>query len=308
MKTKTLFLGLLIGIFSKASADTLPANIWLISPILHIQKPAFAEVKNVQNEVFKDVDLLKLDQHNLKDVFPVSNSPWFNQNTEWKEIVPDGGKVEIDNPSSENISLRYACTYLWVEKWTSLKLELKSNQMLRVWLNDTEPGVKTSIESNSDKPGRFTKELKLERGKHKLIVKTIQFPNDSVKWTMSSALIADSLSLGGIVSFENNPTNRKHISHIMHGTRATGVRLSHDAKNYTISLRTTKPGGENSESWTEIRQSQNDKMVYTLQHAKISQIQWLPMSNRISFVAISGKDRIVTLLNVETLTTEPLFS
>jgi dipeptidyl aminopeptidase/acylaminoacyl peptidase len=308
MKATLLISVILLLSSIRLNADTLPINKWLVSPSVNIQKPAFAEMKNTQNEVFKETALLKYEHHNLLEIFPENQMSFFGHKGLWMEKNAEKGAIVIQKQQPENIEGVYLCTYLWVERWASLKIEMKSNQMLRVWLNDSELGVKTTVETNPDKPGKFTKELKLERGKHKIMVKSLHFPSDSCIWGLSSSIITDSTVQADVLKIETTPTNRKHITHIMHGTRATGVKLSADAKYYTISYRNNKPGGENSESWTEVRRTADDNLVYSFQHAKVSQIQWLPISNRLSYISSVGKERFLYLLDVAKLTTEIVFT
>lgn len=306
MKTTLLYMFVFLTTSLSAMSDTLSVQSWLVSQPQIVKKPIFSDTKNTQNETFKNADLLKYDNFDIQSITPKENE-LFNQTGVWSVKILTDNTLNIVNSDTSEIGVNYVGTYIWVERWMKLKLEIKSPQMMRAWLDDSEIGTKQTTESSIEKQGKISKELKLERGKHKLMIKTLHFPSDSCQWSISASVIIDSTIAPENIRVETDPTDRKNISHIMHGTRCSGVKLSPDAKYYSISYRITKPGGENPESWTEIKRTNDDNLIFSFQHSRISQLQWLPKSNRLSYIVSVGKDKHMYVFDVEKLTSERLF-
>jgi Tol biopolymer transport system component len=88
--------------------------------------------------------------------------------------------------------------------------------------------------------------------------------------------------------------------------KISNVSLSHDGKYYAISYRQSQPPGDESESWTEIKRSDNKQLVHSFRHARVSQIRWLPNSNRISYVASQKEKSTIYLFDLEKGKIRPL--
>ena len=178
--------------------------------------------------------------------------------------------------------------------------------MLKAWLDGEEIGSKTKIDEDAEKIGKVSKNLKLERGKHLLIIKTLMPASKELAWSLSASLeIKEPYEVSDIET-SLDPANRKNIYHLMDGVKISNVSLSHDGKYYAISYRQSQPPGDESESWTEIKRSDNKQLVHSFRHARISQFSWLPNSNRLSYRASQKEKSTIYLFDLENGENRPL--
>jgi hypothetical protein len=178
--------------------------------------------------------------------------------------------------------------------------------MLKAWLGGEELGSKTKIDEDGEKIGKVSKNLKLERGKHLLIIKTLMPAGNELDWNLSATLeIKEPYEVSDIET-SLDPANRKNIYHFMDGVKISNISLSHDGKYYAISYRQSQPPGDETESWTEIKRSDNKQLVHSFRHAKVSQIRWLPNSNRLSYGASQKEKSTIYLFDPEKGEIRPL--
>ncbi|HON19184.1 MAG TPA: S9 family peptidase [Salinivirgaceae bacterium] len=299
-----LLLVLLTGGFS-AIADTVSVNQWWESNSFPIPKPFFSNTKNVDNQSFADSDLLTYDHHELSWLKPGSEESMVK--VRWEKRI-DADTLILGETNTNLPAIRYVAFYIEVGRWMKSKLEISSPLMIRVWLDNAELGAKKKSEKGSQKWGNVSKELKLEPGKHRILVKILQMPGDSLEPKLRAEFTSADITLKGNLVASLSPQRTKNLFDILEGTKIRNVQLSMDGTYYTISFSHTPEGGKNVNSWTEIRRSADGKVVYRLDSKQASDLQWLPRSNRLSYLVKAGDNRILEILNVENLNTERLFT
>jgi len=99
-----------------------------------------------------------------------------------------------------------------------------------------------------------------------------------------------------------NPEFFMDIDHLLNGKHLTGASLSYSSK--LIMLRYNKvfaPDGK-SESWFEIRDRKTNTLVYSSQYAQISNVQWVPGKEAVSFKAKTADGNKLFMLDITTMT------
>lgn len=268
---------------------------WLKTVAIPLQYPSFHEHPNTRDNVYDDNNLLQFEQINFDGHFPSEGSFFSMHEGEeiiWEKVSSDEeGMVTLDG-SFDEPSITYISTYIWADRWLRASLEIGSPYMLKAWLNGEVIGEKTKIDEGED-IGSITKSLKLERGKHLLMIKTLMPAGYDRAWTISSSLKLSEPFKASDINITTDPVNRKNISHILDGLKVSGVSLSPDGSYYTISYRRSLPPGDDSERWTEIRRRDDNHLVHSYRHAGVSRLSWLPNSNKVSYVAVNkGKSTI----------------
>ncbi len=304
MKKNLLFLVMLLLAASIHANDKLVVSQWMTTPAHQVPMPVFHQVENTAGKVFDATKLLEFDRVNLKDHFPEEGKTLTvvaEQELTWTPVVSDSnGFIIIDHDTlSQNPQVTYLATYIWADRFVEISLELKSPYLIKAWFDGHEIGTKKSTEEEENTIGKVSKDLKLERGKHLLIIKTIKPANTSPQWKVVANLeIKEPFSLTDL-NISLSPLNRKNIHHVMDGLKATSVNLSADGSFYTITYRRALPPSDKSESWTELRRTADNQLVQSFRHTEVSQMQWLPNSNKISYVHTNNKKTTLYSQDIE---------
>jgi len=292
-KTILIFMLFVTAFISKAIAsEKLVISNWLKSGTHPVDLPVFHETRNTDGDVFKMSELLNTNQVDLSDHFPVENEDIgsFNgTNLVWtKDISDSNGYVFPDEITrNQNPQVAYLAVYLEADRFLKTSLEIKSAHMLRVWLNGESVGSKTTVEQEENTVGKVSKELTLTRGKHLLLIKTLKTPDASLPWKIMASLeIKEPFTISDL-TIETHPATRKHIDHILEGVKTASIQPSQDGKYYLVSYSRALPSDQ-TERWSEIRQTADRKLIHSFRHASISQLKWLPNSNRISYMSSTG--------------------
>jgi hypothetical protein len=292
----------LLTVGAIAQSEKIIIREWLAIPAQKsLNYPVFHQHENIQGKTFSDENLLNFEHFNLSDHFPAENEVFAvrdGNQLKWTPVKAGENGYIIAGAKSDQPQIAYLATYIWAERWMQASLEISSPYMLKAWLGNEKIGSKTKINEDAEKTGKVSKDLKLERGKHLLVVKTLMPPGHEPDWRISASLEIKEPFGSDEVEFTLDPVNRKNISHIMDGVKISNVSLSHDGKYYSISYRQSQPPGDDSESWTEIKRSDNRQLVHSFRHARVSQIRWLPNSNRLSYLATQKEKSTIYLFDL----------
>jgi dipeptidyl aminopeptidase/acylaminoacyl peptidase len=292
---KKLFTLTLLALVAAGFAQNEKIQIteWLSIPVQELSYPVFHDAENTQGKLFLDENLLNFDHFHMAGHLPEVNQTFvtvLGKDLKWEVIKADeAGMLNLGRPSAQ-AKMTYLAAYIYADRWMQATLEISSPYLMKAWLDGELAGTKTKVEDDAEKAGKITKALKLERGKHLLIVKTLIPAGKELPWNLSASLEVKDPFATSDIQTTTRPVNRKNIYHLMDGVKITGISPSHDGKYYTISYRQSLPPSDESESWTEIRSFHNKQIVHSFRHARVSQITWLPLTNRISYVA-SQKDK-----------------
>lgn len=271
---------------------------WLQAGPLDAPYPAFHQVPNTQGKTFAHSELLSFNHLDLKDYFPVSGMslPWlWGQNGSWSPVASDeNGYVMISgNISGQHPRVAYLATYVRTDRWLETKLEIKSPYLLEVWLDGKRIASKNTQETEENTIGRINRELKLTRGTHLLVIKTLLPPAGNLDWkVMANLSISEPYKLADL-SPDLNPDNIKNINHILDGVKISGIEPSADGKYYLVRYTQSLPPTDQSESWAEVKRMSDRQTIQSFRHSRLSRISWLPRSNVLSYVSnTNGKSAI----------------
>lgn len=284
-----LFCTLYFGVLSQAN-DKLVISQWLTIPAHEVRFPVFYDEPNTAEKTFENRHLLEFDHISFGDYYPQTGKPltrWQGIDLAWREAFTDSNGYVFIEPDSDGLKplIAYAAVYIQAERWMETTLEIKSPHMLRAWLNGEQIGIKHSTEEDEGTVGRVSKDLKLERGKHLLLIKTLKPADAPLDWKIMANLeIKDPWQVSDL-DISLSPQDRKNIYHIMDGLKITGMHLSHDGTYYLVNYSRSQPPSDQAERWSEIKRVSDQQVVHSFRHARISQLQWLPKSNRISYLS-----------------------
>jgi len=286
------------------AGEKLAISNWLKIQPHELTLPVFHDSGNIKGDTFGLRQLLEFDHISFQDHFPAQNIILSNREgkeLKWQPDITDSNGYVFIEPlnTSASMQVAYLATYIWADRYIHTSLEVKSPHTVRAWINGVPIGLKTTFETEENTIGRFNKDLKLERGKHLLIIKTIKPAHAPLDWKVMANLEVKEPFVINDLAISISPTNRKNINHIMDGIKATGMQLSADGKYYSVNYRRSLPPSDQSESWTEIRRLSDQKLVHSFRHARISQLQWLPSSNKVSYINTRDKKSTLFLHDIE---------
>lgn len=278
---------------------------WLSTGPLPVSNPAFHDMKNVEGKPFSNNELLSFSHFSLKDYFPEKNLllPWFGaQNAPWQSAFADenGFLVLHDGSQTNEPQVAYLATYIKAERWISTQLEIRSAHMVEAYLNGERIGSKTTLEKEEGSTGRVSKELKLPRGTHLLVIKALKPAEQGLEWGLTANLeIKEPFALGDLRP-TLSPANIKNINHIMDGVKVASVQSSADGKHYAISYRQSMPPSDQTESWTDIRRFSDNALVYSFKHSRASRFSWLSSGSVLTYVTSRNNKSTIHWHNIET--------
>ncbi len=295
MTKKHLFLIFALTITLKSIAgDKLVISQWLKTSSHEVVLPVFHDLKNTKGKTFEMRNLLEFDHVNLSNHFPEKGKVLTSANEtllQWQSDFTDSnGYIFIDGESeTKHPRVAYLAAYIETDRFIKTTLEIKSPHTVRAWLNGEHIGTKATTEAEENTVGRVSKDLKLERGKHLLVIKTLKPADAPLDWKIMANLeIKDPWQLTD-VNISLSPKTRKNIDHILEGVKISSIQPSHDGKYYSVNYSRALPADQ-TERWTEIKRTDDRKLLHSFRHARIGQLQWLPNSNRISYTHTrSGK-------------------
>ncbi len=288
-----LFLFLAVGLQGNNDRET-PLSQWLTTEPLPVVYPLFYETENVAGESFSSEDLLKYRHIRMDTVYPSGGDqmPWKGgRSVTWTEAMVNHENqlaFPVDSPVSQP-RFRYLATYISTDRWMEGSLEIKTPQVVTVYLNGQQLGHKTSVEGPDDDPGTFRRNVKLERGKHRVMVKTLYTPGEErPEWTVEARLKHENDSCRAVMDVSTSPKRHKTIHDILNGRKVSWLRPSPCGAYYAVAYRQSKPPGGSTQRWIEVKKAEDHSLVHSFRHAPISGFQWLPKSHAFSYVKQSG--------------------
>lgn len=278
---------------------------WLQAGPIELQYPAFHQAENVFGKTFSDALLLSHEHLVIKDYFPEQGLalPWpTGQGTTWQPVATnENGFVDFSaSNTSENPQVAYLAAYIRADRWINTQLEIKSPYLLEVWLNGNIIGTKTTVENEENTIGRINPSVKLTRGNHLLVIKTLLPPGGELDWKVMANLELKEPYTFTDINHSISPRNIKNINHVLDGVKISRVEPSADGKYYLVHFSQSQPPTDLTETWSEVRRFSDNKLMHSFRHARLSRMSWLPQTNAVSYSSSRNSKSSIHWYNVET--------
>ena len=277
------FLILIIGIFlsssivfSQDSAEkSTPTEIteWLQLGPFQTSLPAFDDGS------IKLSDLLTFQEMNVSEWWPSEKQTVSlnkSQQLRWNKVNAMNSEVEFGKNDSPQIV--YLASYLSVNRFVKAELKTVSTHLFQIYLDGVVIKTKSTSEktdSNDDSNSEITQTIKLETGKHLLLIKALSDPENKSDWNIKVSLEVSQEFGQNPVSINSSPEQIMNIHRLLDGTKISGVSISPDGEFMSISYSQTQPPTDNVESWIEIYRTNGNKLIQTLRGGlKVSNVKW----------------------------------
>ncbi len=277
---------------------------WLKLGSFEAKMPVYGDQKNVKGETFELKDLLK---HNFVDI--TSLQPLEDKQIKWKDMAFNWEKVSSAKngfvyperkPTADINQIVFLTTYLTVDRWVEAEIEISSPQMFELYLN----GELQNSKSTNDKPdaettGNTKKSVKLERGKHLLLIKTLRTAESENDWRVKAQVSFPQKFGKETLRSEISPKTFKTINHLLDGVFVNSAEISPDGDMVLLRFSNVEPPDGKSERWAEIRDLSTGAVVYTFRHADMSGIEWVPTGEEISYRTSKESKSSIWIFNLK---------
>ncbi len=322
-KTCILFLLLIIIMpFSAKSSETeadkiqIPITTWLKIGHIESSLPVFHNTKNIKGKKFDLKSLLKFDQFEIKNLLPKEGElfQWDQLKTfNWTKVEADSEGFLFNSASERTVpQFIYFASYIDAKRWAKAKLEVASHHLFQVYLDGEKLTEKTSSEKPKDdttsaEPGKATHELKLETGKHLLLIKSLKDPENKSEWDLKAELHLSKPWNENDLDLTISPGHQMTIKHLLDGPKIGRISISPDGGLVALSIRQTLPPTANSKSWIELRRTKDGSLLNTYRGGmRISYVQWAPIGKKFSYTSSSKDGTTLWIVDLEKGTSTPL--
>jgi dipeptidyl aminopeptidase/acylaminoacyl peptidase len=281
---------------------------WLTLGPVEPALPAFAADKK---SGFGPQNLLEFEEFEAGLLRPRSGQEILRPDdlrTSWKETAGGESGISI-GPAGANPGVAYLAAYIETFRFTRARLTVTTGQLLQIYLD----GRLTATKSKPEKDGRTAVDVRLETGKHLLLIKTVYDPETKSDWKIRA-------SLGYSVRYQEppprvsvSPEENVSLRHILDGPRAAGISVSPDGSGLALTRTQTLPPSDDVESWLELyriesgRDGLNARLVQTYRGgSSITRIVWAPDGQQFTYTTQDRNGGTIWLVDQPAGLTRPL--
>jgi len=283
MKKTSLFFTLFALATTIFASDTLQINNWLVNTAQPILIPVFDTIETVKGETWDMEKLADFNFYNPKEL----------ETESWEEKKSDkNGVLKLKQTTKSDLSIQCLATHITTDRFTKVTIGCKSQSVFRAWLDGKEIFSNSNFAEEEKEATEKKKEVKMEQGKHLLIVQLINkkeiTPEIEGFCTASDSLANISLSL--------SPTHFMTVDNIMNGVAVGSVSISPDGLYYTINFsEQSAPEGKNRK-WKELREFGTNKLIERFDGGEIWSTDWKNNSHTFTYITKgAGKNELWTL-------------
>jgi len=287
---------------------TMTISSWLKAGSFDVKMPAFSDQKSVKGDTFGESDLLKFSFAEVDALDPQEKNEltWKGNKLAWEKVVAAKNSFVYPDskPQKDSHQMAYVAAYLQADRWMEAELEVTSPQLLEIYIN----GVLHDSKAAADKPevdqtGSTKKTLKLERGKHLLLIKTLKPAGDENDW-MVKATLSFPKKFEKSLQASLTPGTIKNIHQLLEGEFVNSSSVSPDGQ---MALHVAPPEGK-TERWAEIRNLVDGGVIHTFRHADISSVSWVPEGRALSYRTSKDGKSTLWLFDLNDMSLKQLLS
>ena len=258
---------LLCAFYFLKAGNEIKINKWLIAEPQKINLPAFADVKNIDGKIFEASKLLITTKVDFK-----------NKSLRWKNIEVSTDSIVLNQTEKNDLIILQS--YLSVNRWTKGSLNLTLNAFYEVYLDDELIKTKSKADLNSNKIS-----LELNLGNHQITIKAIT-SDKNLKLAANFEYAEDFADCDAAPSL--NPKRYYTINDVLEGNNVSSAQISPSGKYVLINYSETVPGSGKSKKYSELYDLEENKNITVLRNKNISNVSWLPRTDRLTYSAVFG--------------------
>ena len=293
---------------TEISKETRNLDKWLQVGPFEEHLPAFHKTAGKE---FSAKNLLDFNEIDVSKLVPGENKSFLSQKPkkpQWTSVTADtAGLVFPIDTTRKQPRVLYLAGYLNARRWSKAMLELSSPQLFRCFLDGEEIGKKTALSKKNAEKNSVSKEIKLETGKHLLVVKLLWNPGSSQNWRFQAKLQFSEPFHRSDIENSISPLHRMNIRHLLDDPAVGNISISPQGKYATVSVRRALPPGDDSESWLELWRVKDGRLLQTFRGGmKIGSVQWAPTGERFSYTSSEKEKNTLWVVDLKNGTTTAL--
>ncbi len=297
MKTKysLIFLILLTSsLFSQSKKDSLIINEYLNIGNITIPYPVFNTGKK-----FDVKDILSFETVDVKNLHPEENKvfQWNNEEMlKWNKISSESNFIKFSEKDLKNPELNYLAVYLNADRWLSGKLEISSCQLFKAYIDGKEILTKNSSQNlkpdtSACTPEKSSENIKLETGKHLLILKCLKDPSTVSNWEIEAKIILDTSFSKKDLSLSLTPKHYVNIKNLLDDPKIGSISISPDGELASVAISQVINENGDTESWINIYRTTDSSLFHSFKgEMSISSITWDPAGKSFAYTE-KNKDK-----------------
>ncbi len=208
-------------------------------------------------------------------------------------IAAEGSKPQI----------AYLAAYVETPRWMKVDLEARCTTPFEMLM-----GGKASLKQDgfSDMSGEPKKgEVKLEEGKHLILVKTVYVPSDTAADWRLDLRLSPSQGLEGTPVLSVDPSRPMNMTDVLDAPYVGRVDVSPDGSRYAVWISERTPPEGDTEERIEVRQARTGRLIRVFKDiAKAGSWSWTPSGDGLSYVTSEDGAGTLRIADVETGETE----
>lgn len=284
-RVPTLLTALLLLLATAVFGDDKPKQCitkWLVAGPIVAKTPVFDTLKNVKGEAFKTAELLKSTKTIVLGLEPEKGQS-IGQFVWQEEPTDKMNQLHFGTRKGENW-LYYVATNIILDRFQKVKFTITCPAIFEMYIDGTKASSKYSFDEPKAKEiGKTELEQKLERGNHQILIKVLSSAEEPSFETLKVQLEA-----ANNILFDTNPAKQMDIAHVLEGTNVTGIDISDDGKYLLLGFKRVLAGSGKTENWQELRKTGSNELVMNLNDPRMSDFQFVPGKNTLSYLQEDG--------------------
>lgn len=282
MRYNLLLITLSVLLPLSAQRNFMPSGIHSFVPIT-VQRPVLLDSTDLKDSKFSDETLL-------------SYSISFPEQERFTTLLEPDTAGFFHLPKPENgYAFQLLSFFVTGDRYGKGKLTVTSPNPLELYVNDVKRATKTQVNDSLHQSGSVDAFLNGFTNNARIIIKLLASAENKIDPAVKIELKPDKGDSLLNFSFNNIDKRRISINDILEGTRVNSSSVSPSGRFVLLSLRETIKGGENR-NYTEIYDTRQKRTVLS-ETANRSQLNWMPKSDILYYVADNNDGRTMYTLN-----------
>ncbi len=307
-RIQTVILLILISIISNQLIANDEITTLAFKEVLQLDRIEIPIAAFNTNDNYKEI--LNFETIDIYDLLPsesgaeikVSDNP-----PSWSKATSTDGRYEFETVEKKNFAqVQYLAAYVSTDRWLSLKLIVRSSHLLKVFFDGENIGTKEIVENDVDESRFLKSDIKLESGKHLIIIKAVCNPSNDNDWYVDVQLEMKEI-FSSSVSISVDPTRFMSVEAMLDNPKVTGVAISADGRYSAVSITKRNKKKDADESWIQIYSSQTGRLLNTYRGGtNIGTIKWAPEGNLFGYSTKSNDESFLWIVDFEKGETFPV--
>lgn len=261
-----------IGLF----AETIDLNTWLKVGPVKAYVPMFSDVGDVDGNKFGEIDLLQNFVIDINQLKPIADEfeTIGREKLLWAKFSLSSDSILLVGMEKEQILL--LSSYVSVDRWVEVKFNIALNARYQFYVDGKLIKTKKQSDLNEDKIS-----VNLEKGNHQLVLKVLSDEGD-LKFYSSLSFDEKYKDCNPLASLSSDRI--MNISDVLNAQSLNSAKISPSGKYLISSYSERSLESGKTKKYTVLNEIKSGKNLFVFRNPGISNINWLPKTDRISYV------------------------